>query len=249
MFLCLIASLTLINCGTFQSSSEPSVVDTPNFELFHQSYKEPWARLTLKPEFQEKSFSESVRASLKDYLHQLIQRLSQFDAHFKPFPSEVTLFAEKRFPPVISLPMKRFGFNALTLDQFQYENELAAAIALEMAHQFLGHFPNPTNEKKSVFWMHRHRKGPLYSKGLRKEAVRVATTILRGGGFDVRGIPHYFKNQLHRAAQGQNEDEQLQIKALLDYSYREIARVAPLRNPVVRSKKFIEFKKKLKLRN
>ena len=131
-----------------------------------------------------------------------------------------------------------------------YENELAAVIAYQMAHlvrrslaihveeQALSPVPLPPVlfGAGSVFEFHREE---------RSSAIRLAVRMLYGAGYDTRGMASIFQ----RAPGLFGNPDSASFKKEVDFNIKEAQRASsellPAIKPVVRSPEFIRFKKDL----
>lgn len=123
------------------------------------------------------------------------------------------------------------------LRSIRFENELAAALALELAHL----------EKRDLIVRY-EKMGPqtsVFSKGgvidfsleTRTLALESAMEILYQSGFDPRGMVHLLGK--YQENPEKSPYDEFTVKVLMENAWRIIALHAPLRNPIVRSDRFL----------
>jgi len=135
------------------------------------------------------------------------------------------------------------------LIQVQYENELAAALTWSIAQVI-----ERTLSKKLEIEYQARREPILVGPGSvfnleREEQVPVIATAVRllvQSKYDPRGLPSFFQRYYMDYRGSLNSDSDF-VKREVDFNVREANRIkseyVPLRDPVVRSDAFIQFKK------
>lgn len=210
----------------------------------------------------------SVRSepAVTAYLNRVGQTLADAnpDLHLKSVG--VKLVSEKDGKWMsFGLPGGRVYLPAGVLRGIEFENEVAAAIAVELAHVQLDHVlerirkspeggsfargaslenllptkPGSTPEKLDFF-------GPTgvfaYPEKAELDAADAAVGILYQSGYDPRGLVGLWNRYL--AFPKTSPYEPSTLEKLLDSTRRAIAARAPLRNPIVRSQAFLSIRKK-----
>lgn len=183
-----------------------------------------------------------------------------------------------------ALPGIRVYLSLNLLKQLAFENEIAAAIALELAHvanrdllrrlekdmaarqltsgEFtdeagaLGFlpgadeqtllarlFPSPYGTTSDS----RRFTGPegliYYTDMERAQAVEDAVNLLYRIGYDARGLISLWN--AHKSNPDRSPYSSGQVDRFMDRSYRAIAGLSPLRNPIVKTEKFIAIQKRI----
>lgn len=169
-----------------------------------------------------------------------------------------------------SLPEARIYLSSGLLKKIGYENELASAIAIELAHLKLRHPVSNAQKNKfpledNTHWMNRttHPSSvslPLIIKNTSDlvganglfiyplqnhlQACEEAVRILYQSGYDPRGLVSLWT--LYKNNPKNSPFDPTQLEKFIDHTRRVIAQNAPLRNPIVRSQKFLEIQKRMK---
>lgn len=195
------------------------------------------------------------------YLRSLTAKLSLKSAQLSDSPVGVILYRRGKEgtpsePLMFSTPGTRVYASVEYLKQVGFENELAAALALELAHVSLRHLAQRMEsstegelapQKKPEEAREAETLEAFASVGVfrfnraeTEDAIGVAVDLLYKSGYDPRGLVEYWKRCKEASLTYlPNVDE------LIRETYRSIARYTPLRNPVVRSKDFIAFKQRI----
>ncbi len=150
-------------------------------------------------------------------------------AHFFAFPGTT-----------ISVP---YSF----LKKIRFENELAAALAFELANVMKRTLANHV-EKLEAGTPILFGQGSVFDLEFdqRKESMQLGVKLLYYGGYDTRGMPSIFEHypQYYGAGGASGLD-----KKEVNFNIREAQKAKsdylPSMKPVVRSDEFIEFKKEL----
>ncbi len=183
-------------------------------------------------------FKGTPKQSIETYLKKFIQNLSSNQSELKKYEPEIFIMSKKSGYRLRSVPANRYYFSIEGLKNLEYENELAAAISIEIGHQLLGHYGK--FKKLEQFSVPSDFK--MTTKQI-KAAIRKAALVMYRNGFDLRGIPHYWESQFKAKVKlGLTE---VILRDLVDYSYREISKLIPLRNPIIKTEAFLIFQKEL----
>ena len=168
-----------------------------------------------------------------------------------------------------SLPGGRIYISGGMLQTLNYENEVAALIAMELGHiknshvlkrlgTQVGIFDQIEEKKSSLDGIlsnltRRHLKdvdffGPLgiftFSAEEQVMAVKNAVSILYLSGFDPRGVVSAL--DLLKKNPKKSSCDPITLGQLIDAARREVAYFAPLRNPIMRSAKFRSIQKRIR---
>lgn len=203
----------------------------------NQKAKDLWTQFEKKTEFESKSESEK-------YLTGLARRLSQTEEgsslhnvrvriHHDKNPAQARWFS---FPgTVVSIPDS-------FLKKVEYENELAAGIAFELANVLSRHLARKMEAGTSPILF---GDGSIFEldRGERAESIALGTKMLYHAGFDLRGMASVFQRYPEFFGG-------LSSKKEVDFTVKESQKIRsgflPARDPVVRSPEFLKFKRRLK---
>lgn len=156
-----------------------------------------------------------------------------------------------------AVPQNRFYISYGLLKQFEYESELAAAIALQIGHLRLRHLAKriefevrkpedvrdllPPGAVPDLFGP----RGVFYfSDEMEKASIAQAVGILYRCGYDPRGIVLIFEKYLANLPESPFGPSTL--SHLIDEARKQVAHLAPLRNPTLRSDEFLVMMKKIR---
>lgn len=165
-----------------------------------------------------------------------------------------------------SLPGNRVYLSVGWLKGTEFENEVAAAIAVELAHIVkrhavirLTHDPEIARLEGSVIESVMPVAAPdsgrvnvdffgpkgifAFTQENRLDATEMAVDILYKAGFDPRGLIAFWSNHLAHPESSPFDSDLIQ--RLIERARAEIAERSPLRNPIVRSKEFLAVKKRI----
>ena len=210
------------------------------------------------------------------YLRQLAERLVNTQADIAGAGVGVFVVQDRRTQWWnYGLPGNRIYLSAGFLKSAEFENELAAAIAMEVSHllrrdaiqrirqqtspaptlasaasvatgstgmDVLPPSDRPTLPKAIDYF------GPngifIFPEESRLEAVDTAVDILYKAGFDPRGLTELWRNYQDHGSRSPLEASTL--AKLLDRTRSAIASYPPLRNPIVKSDRFIVIQKRIR---
>lgn len=205
------------------------------------------------------------------YLHRLASKLIEPNETLKYTSVGVLVIADRGSVwRNFSIPGNRVYLSAGLLKRIEYENELAAAIAFELAHILKRHVPQRMREKRASFQASNPADYPsieglvptssdgadkevdffsptgvyAYTDEYFLECVEGAVNILYDAGFDPRGLVSLW--ELYRSQPAHSPFEDDLLKKLTDRTRTSIAQHSPLRNPIVRSQAFLAIQKRLK---
>jgi len=143
------------------------------------------------------------------------------------------------------MPAPTLYISLATLKGVQFENELAAAIALEFAHLELRHFFSGLEESESLL---EPRFRDYLKNGFRFElmeaAIPYAVQLLYDANYDPRGMANWWEYQSRHLGQTQMTKEQ--VRKGIDTAYRAISRQSPLMSPIVQSPEFEKLKSRVR---
>lgn len=129
------------------------------------------------------------------------------------------------------------------LEKVEYENELAAGLAFELANVFNRHLAHKVENKTSFHVLFGEGSVFELDRSERAESIDRGTKYLYYAGYDLRGMASVFQRYPEFFGG-------LSSKKEVDFNVKESQRVRsgylPARDPVVKSPEFVRFKKWLK---
>jgi predicted Zn-dependent protease len=154
-----------------------------------------------------------------------------------------------------ALPGNRIYLSAGLLHELEFENEIAAEIAVQFSHliekRALDRFLNLQDGKSDTPW--RFSAGVDYfglsgvfafSEEAEMSAAKRAIGILYRAGYDPRGLISLFNRFKNNSKH--SPYEMSTINKIIEQARHEVALQAPLRNPIVRSPAFIKIQKRIR---
>ena len=202
----------------------------------------------------------SVEVSI--YLRKIAQDLSQGFTELKAAPVGVLLIADRdKAMRDYGLPGNRIYLSADLLKRLKFENEVAAAIALELAHiikrhaliheEISGARTLEAGAPQSGAETPVTRAGYFGPGGMfaftsdeQGAAAETAVDILYRAGYDPRGLVALW--QVFEANQSRSPFDAGTLSRLMERTRQAIAIYPPLRNPVVRSDAFLQMQKRIR---
>lgn len=201
------------------------------------------------------------------FLRRVAERLAHAEPKLKESPVGVFVVQDRDSKwRNYGLPGNRVYLSAGFLKSVEYENELAAAMALELAHLLSRHALNRLEKAPGVVQL---ESGSLiegilpaqpdrfsasidyfspkgifsFEEGEYLASAEIAVGLLYRAGYDPRGMVSLWNRYLQSPAISPVEKSTL--SALLENTRQWIATSAPLRNPVVRSQEFVAIQKRI----
>lgn len=203
---------------------------------------------TLGPDYVawvEKTLKIRKSDIIQNYLSGIADELKRNTDHLKRSSFVLKLHKGKKAQARnFSLPGLYLYMNTELLNIVEYENEVAALIALELAHIELRHlfqnieFDESQSKLKEDFIADYIFSGFDFSQV--SEAIPVAVGILYRSNYDPRGLTHvwdHISENLKKFSYDQS-----QIKEFDTLTFRAISSYAPLSNPIVQTEKFKRLK-------
>lgn len=207
------------------------------------------------------------------YLRNLAKKLLKTAPEFEDTPLGVFIVSnhEGRWKNY-GLPGIRLYISNGLLKNVEYENEVAASLALELGHiknrdvlRFLEENPKMSKSFEeedfsgilfsspkgaaSSRWSGEDRSSGKrgifdYSEEEELSAIQFATRILYQAGYDPRGFVSLWK--IYKKSIKHSPYPLKKLNYFIEYTYRSIVEFTPLRNPIVRTNEFLEIQKRLK---
>jgi len=234
--------------------------------MFYQA-SEPKSEVVIHEKLGEELFSilKSKIALKQDpeilqYLHTLGESLAQGTDELQKIPIHIELLQDVNQKwQSYSLPGHKIFLSTGLLKRAQYENEIAAVLAIQFGHilnnNMVKRFWELENENRSSRGPYRKMASyPLrsledvqeffqFSEAHDVSAFRTGVDVLYRAGYDVRGLVSicdiFNKNQKYSPYSSDR------ISELLENVRHEIAMYPPLRNPIIKSHKFISVQKRI----
>jgi predicted Zn-dependent protease len=193
----------------------------------------------------EHDFKFIKEPMLERYFRELGDALLKATPELNTFPIQVRVFRQKKSQKWrnYSLPGNRIYLSLDLLRTYEFENEFAAAVALELGHL----------QGKEILAMQEGISENEYFKRLRLfdstmedevAALRNAIGILYRAGYDSRGIVTLYQKMKENS--GKVFLDKGWIGELIEESRRWIATASPLRNPIVQSGKFLDVRQRIR---
>lgn len=260
------ALVFVMSCATPMQAPPPSKVEILN--------RDGKVGRQLSPLFESKVKTESRDAEVMVYLRELAEKIVTNDASLKGAPIGVLIIDDRVENDEkwrnYSLPGNRIYLSRGFIRTVTTESELAAAIALELGHIVHRHVMSRVElfssddsavaqaEQSPVVYtpeFDRNFKpeeiqffGPAgifyYSENQYGQASEAAVDLLYASGFDPRGLTSLWNIYLSHANRSPYEPSV--IPRLIQRTRDAIAKLTPLRNPVVRSPRFVAIFPRLK---
>lgn len=181
----------------------------------------------------EKNFSIAHDVEVSVFLRSTAERL--LSSAQSQEPSSVGVFVIQEKTPTFrnyTVPGIRIYFSKELLKNLRHDNEVAAALAVEISHVRLRHMLK--KESKIEF---------NYTEEDKLASFRSAVRVLYDAGFDPRGVASLLK--VYEVHPKESPMSMAMIEKALTVVYSEIARFTPLRNPVVRTDRFLSLQKRI----
>jgi predicted Zn-dependent protease len=237
--------------GSFGCTTVPS---TKPVDLVEQSKKD----VALGSELSEQLESNLELKTVPEtqiFLRKIAAALAAGDLVLKDHAIGVLLIASKTGKwRNFATPGARVYLSIALLQKLQFENEWAAAIALELGHLSARHLQQHAAEEipdRADGAIHSDQKQKLFgpsgvfnfNESDGKQAIELAVGLLYGAGYDPRGLPALFKTYESHLQRSPYESDTIQ--RFLEYTRGVISKYAPLRNPIVRTDEFRAAQKRI----
>lgn len=182
------------------------------------------------------------------YLETLTSELSKGTPELESRMPIIKVFVEKKQRwKNFGIPGSRVYLSAGLLRALNYENEVAAVIAMELAHiqrkALIRNIQERIHLEKTKGGIEEVTTAFTFPEEDWVDALPVALEMLYQAGFDPRGMVSllgHFKKSKSRSPYPPEF-----LEKLLENARRHIALQAPLRNPIVRSERFLAIRPKL----
>lgn len=187
---------------------------------------------------------------LEVFLRTTAAKLASGSKELSESPLGVFLWSNRDAPPQnIALPGNRIYIHTQWLKNTEFESEMAAGLALQLAHLHYRHLLSRLDDTSKTTETHSsggavkkfhedeatwHRFFD-FSLDQRMEASEKAIEWMYQAGYDPRGMVAYWTRCKDLA---ETPGTAAEYEKLLAVVYRTLARVAPIRNPIVKSTTF-----------
>ena len=185
------------------------------------------------------------------YLRTLGATLLQSSPVIREFPLAISIVHEEAsLEKNYAFPGIQLFLSQAQLKKIEFENELAALIAVELSRieqrQLLRRLERDSPEDPSLIRRADWRDLFDYQESEDLEATAGAVQLLYRIGYDVRGVATFWEKLIPIAeSMGQSRRR---IELLREHAYKQVALLPPLRNPIVRTEAFDRFRKRVQQR-
>jgi predicted Zn-dependent protease len=185
---------------------------------------------------------------LEVFLRSVAAKLQQSSPMIREFPLAVSIVHEDAsIDKNYAFPGIRLFLSQAQLKKMEFENELAALMAVELSRIELRQFlrkleresPDDLSMSKRIDW----RDLFVFTESEDLDATAGAVRILYRSGYDVRGVATHWEKLASIAETIGHSSSRVEL--LKEHAYRQIAALPPLRNPVVRTEGFDRFRKRV----
>jgi predicted Zn-dependent protease len=188
---------------------------------------------------------------LEVYLRTTAAKLQQASPMIREFPLAVSIVHEEAsLEKNYAFPGIQLYLSQAQLKRIEFENELAALIAVELARveqrQFLRKMERDSPEDPSLIRRADWRDLFDFEEAEDLEATAGAVQLLYRAGYDVRGVATFWEKLIPIAES--TGHSRTRIELLREHAYKNIALLPPLRNPIVRTEAFDRFRKRVQQR-
>lgn len=198
-------------------------------------------------EFQKRATFESYPEGER-YLNQLARNLAKIETGFVSESVKVKIHHDtsSQLAHLFSFPGTTLSIPSSLLHEVEYENELAALLAYELANVMNRHLA-----KKMEATVNPVLFGPGsvfdLDRPQRLASIRLATKLLYYAGYDTRGMASVFQRYPQYFAPNQSSElNKKEVEFNVRESQKAKTEYLPSMGPIVRSAEFIKMKKGLK---
>lgn len=223
-------------------ASSCAVAPIPEISKEERAQRDQKIGTSLVPKFEENRIFRKDVVSL-NYLREIAVNLSASFEQLQEPPIRLQILSEKGWFNY-SLPGNRLYLSSELLAHLRFENELAAMIALELGHlvhrNFIERFDELGSPKAPVL----NQVFFQYSEQADIKALESAMQMLYRAGYDPRGMVTFLGQ--FEGNHGQSPYPKEILPKMIEKARRVIALQAPLRNPIVRSERFISIMERMR---
>lgn len=203
---------------------------------------------------------------LRVYFRKIAERLTLPQPQLSSSPIGVFLIRDKKRPPFrsYSLPGNRLYISLGSIDQLEFENELAASFAYELGHLLGRHVltklekDEETPRIESVvegmtpFSTEAEMQGFVflgpgglfaYTEDEQFEAIKIGVGLLQSAGFDMRGMASWLMK--FKATPESSPFEARLLEKMIEVAKDTSSQKAPLRNPTLQTPEFQRIRKRV----
>jgi predicted Zn-dependent protease len=242
------AALLLMTCcaltGSFSCSSLPTEPEQTSKE------KTPPIDASVGQKISRK-FEERLRIrknlERRHYLESMVEEYVKLSAELKESGVLAqTIEDSGQAWRSFAFPGVRLYLSVGGLKALQYESEVAALIAIEMAHLVKGHLvrnlnvPQLSSKTQSI---EVSEDAFRYSTEQVEEAIAEAAHLISGTAYDSRGLVSLLR--IYEANPAHSPYSAKELPRLIELAHQSLVQYPPMRNPVVKSEEFVRIKKLL----
>lgn len=183
---------------------------------------------------------------LSRYLVGIGTRLSQSSLELRSAPLKVFLIDSLRSSwKSVAIPGNRVYVSIPLLKKAQFENEVAAILALELSHLVKRHSLRHIERVGAAALEDPFSDQGPFAFNLQEmlDSTASAVALLYSSGYDPRGLVTYW--EVFRDHPESSPYSESAIEELLRKTRESIALYGPLRNPIVRSETFIKMERRI----
>lgn len=231
--------------GAITHEQQAKIDQTLSLKIFHRLEPELKFKLKLEGDEEITSYLSRLAGTLAVTMPEpKIPSLTNL--HGGNIGFEVSVIKQKdRKWRNFGLPDNRIFLSVDLLRILDFENEVAAVLAVELGHlQGRDIVAKISENKDEVKALAKTETIFAFSEDVDAAAVEKAVGILYYAGFDPRGLVSLWEKYQNNVISSPYDPNRL--KKLLDVTRRKIALNAPLRNPIINSKEFLRIQTRMK---
>lgn len=201
----------------------------------------------LLTQFEKQVQFEKLPLGVDKYLSALARQITREEESLRAEKVVVRVHQDTKsdLKRVFAFPGVVISLPSALLHEVNFENELAAAIALELAQIERRDLAQEMDKAEhpilfgdlSIFW---------FSQQARGEAIELGTKLMYAAGYDPRGMVALFQKFPHYYADTASPAGQKELKFYIKQAQKAKNDFIPSLQPIVRSNDFLLMKKELK---
>lgn len=149
-------------------------------------------------------------------------------------------------PRVFSFPGTLVVIPLSLVKKVQFENELAAIIALELANVVNRHLANRITSQADTHPI-LFGEGSVFDwdRGERSSSIKLAVKLLNDASYDTRGLSSIFSRYAEYYLNSRSDLFKKEVEFNVKEAQRAKSEYVPALKPIVRSERFIQFRKEM----
>ena len=239
---------SFLGCASTQSVNEPTAVDKLRSDSAYG--------IIFSKNF-EKHLQIQKESEVTSYLSELLSEMIRLSPEMRESTARVVLIADvEGLWSNYSFPGVRMYLSTSELKATQYESEVVALVALELAHIIKRHAlenankelrpnrdPTQSTNQPVIAAIEPKVQDFFYSEEQWIDAIDQAIETVYKLNFDSRGMLSLLK-LMQTNAQRFSVDAAV-LQKIIEHTHHAIALYAPLRNPVISSEDYLRVKKRI----